>query len=92
MKILAKSPSGSTYDEIEVDYEGSGLLIAFCNRYLMDTLRACGTDRVIISLSSPLIAINIVPAIPEDDIEEEFMLLPLKINPATEAANANYNY
>jgi DNA polymerase-3 subunit beta len=92
LKILAKSPSGSTYDEIEVDHEGDGLLIAFCNRYLMDTLRACGTDRVKISLSSPLIAINIVPAVPEDDVEEEYMLLPLKINPATEASNNNYNY
>ena len=80
LKVLATSAAGSTYDEIEVEHEGEGLLIAFNNRYLIDSVKACGTDVFNISMSSPLTSINLEPADPEEGIEEEYMLLPVKMN------------
>ena len=80
LKVLATSTAGSTYDEIEVEHEGDALLIAFNNRYLIDSVKACGTDTLYISMSSPLTSINLEPAIPEEGVEEEYMLLPVKMN------------
>lgn len=79
LKVLAVSGAGSTYDEIEVDHEGEDLLIAFNNRYLMDSVRACTADELLITLSSPLTSINIEPAYEREGIEEKFMLLPVKM-------------
>lgn len=82
LKISAVSTMGSTYEELEVDHEGGDLIIAFNNRYLIDSVQASGADRVKISMSSPLSSINIEPA--EDDTasdaeEELFMLLPVRM-------------
>ena len=79
LKVLAVSGAGSTYDEIEVAHEGEDLLIAFNNRYLMDSVRACTADELMITLSSPLTSINIEPAYEREGIEEKFMLLPVKM-------------
>ena len=82
LKISAVSTMGSTYEELEVEHEGGDLVIAFNNRYLIDSVQASGADRVKISMSSPLSSINIEPA--EDDTasdaeEELFMLLPVRM-------------
>ena len=79
LKIHASSGAGSTYDEIEIEHEGEDLLIAFNNRYLMDSVRACTADELKITLSSPLTSINIEPAYEMEGIEEKFMLLPVKM-------------
>ena len=79
MKISATSGTGSSYDEIPVGHEGEDLIIAFNNRYLIDSLRACQADRVKISMSSPLSSINIEPG-DEDTVDEDlFMLLPVRM-------------
>ena len=80
LKVLASSTTGSTYDEIEVNHEGESILIAFNNRWLIDSVRACGTDKLKISLTSPLAGINIEPLEKEEGIEEEYMLLPVRMN------------
>ena len=80
LKVLANSTAGSTYDEIEVDHEGDSILIAFNNRWLIDSVRACGTDVLKISLTSALTGINIEPDEKEEGIEEEYMLLPVRMN------------
>ena len=81
MKILATSTAGSTYDELTVDHEGDDLVIAFNNRYLLDSLRACTADRIKISMTSALTSINIEPADEETDEQnrELFMLLPVRM-------------
>lgn len=81
LKIYATSTAGSTYDEIVIDHEGDDMIIAFNNRYLIDSLRACSADRVKISLTSPLTSINIEPADGEEEenSEELFMLLPVRM-------------
>lgn len=81
LKISAVSTMGSTYEELEVEHEGGDVIIAFNNRYLIDSVKASGADRIKISMSSPLSSINIEPA--EDDTasdaEELYMLLPVRM-------------
>ena len=81
LKISATSGTGSAYDEVAIDHEGEEIVIAFNNRYLIDSLRACNADRVKISLSSPLTSINIEPDDDDRDtaIEDLFMLLPVRM-------------
>ena len=80
LKVLANSAAGSTYDEIEIEQEGGDLLIAFNNRYLIDSVRACECDRVRVALSSPLTSVNIEPAEGgNEDCEDLFMLLPVRM-------------
>ena len=79
LKISATSASGSTYDEIAVDHEGPDLVIAFNNRFLIDSVRACDAESVKISMSSALTSINIEPAEEEDGKEEIFMILPVRM-------------
>lgn len=80
LKILASSAAGSTYDEIEVEHDGGDILIAFNNKYLIDAVRACDANKLLISLSSPLTSINIEPDEgKEEGTEDLFMLLPVKM-------------
>ena len=80
LKVLASSSAGSTYDEIEIEHEGADLLIAFNNRFLIDSVRACSCDKIRMSLSSPLTSVNIEPAEGGDEgAEDLFMLLPVRM-------------
>lgn len=79
MKISAISSAGSTYDELFIDHMGDDLLIAFNNRYLIDSVKACGEEKIILSMSSPLTSMNIEPAEKEENKEEIFMLLPVRM-------------
>ena len=79
LKISATSGTGSSYDEVAIGHEGDDLIIAFNNRYLIDSLRACSADRVKLSMSSPLSSINIEPADDDNDAEDLFMLLPVRM-------------
>ena len=79
LKISAVSTLGSTYDEIEIEQEGSNLLIAFNNRFLIDSLRASDAEEVKLSMTSALTSMNIEPACPQEDQKELFMLLPVRM-------------
>ena len=79
LKISALSTQGSTYDEIEIGHEGDDLLIAFNNRFLIDSLRASDAEEIKLSMTSALTSINIEPAVQEEGREELFMLLPVRM-------------
>ncbi|MBQ9131188.1 MAG: DNA polymerase III subunit beta [Clostridia bacterium] len=79
LKISATSTLGSTYDEMEVTHEGEDILIAFNNRFLIDSLRASDEEELRISLTSALTSINIEPAVAKEDSTELFMLLPVRM-------------
>ncbi len=80
LKIMAASAAGSTYDEIEIEHDGGDLLIAFNNRFLIDSIRACESEKIRIALSSPLTSVNIQPADGKDESSEDlFMLLPVRM-------------
>ena len=78
LKIFANSTAGSTYDELPIEHEGDDLVIAFNNRYLIDSLRACTADRIKLSMTSPLSSINIEPCEQGED-KELFLLLPVRM-------------
>ncbi|MBR3879541.1 MAG: DNA polymerase III subunit beta [Clostridia bacterium] len=77
MKVSAVSAAGSIYDELEIEHTGDDLSIAFNNRYLIDSIRACRSQTVRISMSSPLMSINVEPCDDEEGTEL-FMLLPVR--------------
>jgi DNA polymerase-3 subunit beta len=80
LKVLATSAAGSTYDEIDINHEGADLMIAFKNKFLTDSVRACESDRIRIALSSHLTSVNIEPMDKEDENSEDlFMLLPVRM-------------
>ena len=79
MAISANSAIGSTYDEVEIDHEGGDMFIAFNNRFLIDSVRACRGEKTVISLSSALTSINIEPETNEEGGEDIFMLLPVRM-------------
>ena len=79
LKISATSGTGSSYDEVAIGHEGDDLVIAFNNRYLIDSLRACQADRIKLSMSSPLSSINIEPSDDDTTDEDLFMLLPVRM-------------
>ena len=79
LKITANSSAGSTYDEIEIEDIGENLIIGFNNRYLINSIRACDSERIKLSLSSPLSSMNIEPENKKENEEELFMLLPVRL-------------
>ncbi len=77
LKVSAVSSAGSIYDEFNVEHTGDDISIAFNNRFLIDSIRACRSEKIKISMSSPLMSINVEPCDDEDG-EELFMLLPVR--------------
>jgi DNA polymerase-3 subunit beta len=79
LKVSATSTLGSTYDEIEIAHDGEDLLIAFNNRFLIDSLRALDSETVRFSMTSALTSINMEPETATEDTSEIFMLLPVRM-------------
>ena len=82
LKINAVSSAGSTYDELFIEHTGDDIIIAFNNRYLIDSVRASTGEEIYLDLSSPLTSMNILPC--DNDYEEKgeeelFMLLPVRM-------------
>ena len=81
LRIYAMSVAGSTYDEVNIEHEGDDILIAFNNRFLLDSVRSCSGEKIKLMLSSPLGSMNIIPEsdeYAENGIEELYMLLPVR--------------
>ncbi len=76
-KVSAVSTAGSIYDEFDIKHEGEDLSIAFNNRFLIDSIRGCRSEKIKISMSSPLMSINVEPC-DEECGSELFMLLPVR--------------
>ena len=81
LRISAISAAGSTYDEVSIDHKGDDLVIAFNNRFLIDGVRSCDSDRIRMTMSTPLGSMNITPEendYEQNGAEELFMLLPVR--------------
>ena len=81
LRISAISAAGSTYDEIAIGHEGDDLVIAFNNRFLIDGVRSCDSEKVRMAMSSPLGSMNMTPAdndYEQNGKEELYMLLPVR--------------
>ena len=81
LRISAISAAGSTYDEIAIGHDGDDLVIAFNNRFLIDGVRSCDSEKVRMAMSSPLGSMNMTPAdndYEQNGKEELYMLLPVR--------------
>ena len=88
LKISAESTIGSTYDELVVEHEDRDIIIAFNNRYLMDSIRACDGENITLKMSTALTSMNIEPCYADDEVnksDEIFMLLPVRMKENYEA-------
>ena len=46
LRIYAMSVAGSTYDELTVEHSDDDILIAFNNRFLIDSIRSCSGKKI----------------------------------------------
>ena len=79
LEVSAVSVNGSSYDEVKINHEGEDIVIAFNNRFLIDSLRSCDTESVRFSLSTPLTGMNIEPVGEEDGVEEVYTIQPIRM-------------
>ena len=78
IKVTAMSTISSLYDEVECEHEGEDLFISFNNRFLIECVRACDAENILLSLNSSFSAMNITPD-DEDSDNDVYMVLPIKI-------------
>lgn len=76
LKLSCITTIGKSYDEFEFDGEVPHLEIGFNNRYLLDALRACPSEKVCISLQGSL---NPIVFTPEDGNAFTYLVLPVRL-------------
>jgi DNA polymerase-3 subunit beta len=78
LRIAAMSAGGSTNDELWIEHVGDDVSIALNNRYMIDALRACSGDRVMIKMTSARTPIYIMPDEESENTSEFYFLLPIR--------------
>ena len=76
IRISAVTALGSANDKISGYTEGKRTEIGFNNRFVLDALRSCDTDEVLINLNGPIAPAVILP--PEGD-NFLYLVLPVRI-------------
>lgn len=76
IRISSITSIGTANDKVMADIEGNRVEIGFNNRYLLDALKACNTDRVRIKLNGSISPILILPTEGESFI---FLVLPVRL-------------
>lgn len=76
IKISSITSLGAANDRIPAKIQGNKIEIGFNNRFLLDALKVCDTDEVIIKLGSPVLPIIIVPKQGDNFL---FLVLPVKL-------------
>lgn len=76
IQISCSTPLGKSYDEVACSLNGDNVEMGFNNKYIMDALKAAGSDQVRIELSGPLSPIKVLPLEGEDYL---FLVLPVRL-------------
>lgn len=79
LKITSASANGRAYDELKIEKTGDDLEIGFNCKFLLDALRACGTERVRLALNTPLSCMVIRPAEEQPDGDYLYLVLPIRM-------------
>lgn len=74
--ISCSTAMGRASDHFQASITGNRLEMGFNNKYLLDALRASGTDKVKVELNGPLSPVKIIPM--EGD-EFLFLVLPVRL-------------
>lgn len=67
---------GKANDEIDCEKSGENVEIGFNSKYLLDALRACGSDEVLLQLTGPLAPMRVVPREGDSFL---FLVLPVRL-------------
>lgn len=76
IKISSITSLGTANDKISAEIDGERIEIGFNNRFLIEALRVCDTDEVLIKLNSPVSPIIILPPEGESFL---FLVLPVRL-------------
>jgi DNA polymerase-3 subunit beta len=77
LKLSSSSPDlGQAQEELDVDYAGEAVQIAFNVRYLLEALAVSGGKEVRLSLQDPLSPARIVPT---DDADTLAVVMPMRV-------------
>ena len=76
IRISSTTALGTAHDRVPCKSEGEQMEIGFNNRYLLDALRVCDADEVLVKIGSPILPILIVPTEGEDFL---FLVLPVRL-------------
>lgn len=79
LHIYADNLNGRVDDNIPIEKTGDDVFIAFNCRYLIDALRACPKDSLKLSLSGPLMSMQIEGVDDDGDDNFLYMVLPIRI-------------
>jgi len=79
LKISSVSVNGRVYDEIYVEGLEGEIEIGFNCRYLLEALRACGSERVLCEMNTPLSCMVIRPAEKSDGEDYLYLVLPIRM-------------
>ena len=79
LHITSKSANGDIHEEIEASHTGPDIEIGFNCRYLIDTMRSIGTEKIKIKLITPNMSATIEPIDEEAPDSYIYMVLPLKM-------------
>lgn len=76
LRIDCKTPIGKINDSIEAEVNGESIEIGFNNKYLIDALKSCDTDKIKIQLLAPNRPVKIVPIAGDSFL---FLLMPIQL-------------
>lgn len=79
LKITSSSASGRAYDEVRIVKTGDNIDIGFNCKYLLEALRACGTEAVRLALNTPLSCMVIRPMEEQSDDKFLYLVLPIRM-------------
>lgn len=79
LDISSVSAKGKVRDEVFIEKEGQDIEIGFSCRYLIDSIKACKTEKVKLSLASPLISMLMEPAENKKNEKLTMLVLPIKL-------------
>jgi len=76
LKVSASSQTLEFEDELPADYKGNDFVIAFNPGYILDGLKAIGSDKVNVSFTTP---VNPVLLEPEGEGEYKYVVMPMRV-------------
>jgi len=74
--VRCQTPLGKVVDEFMPDkFEGESVEIGFNNRYMLDALRNCRAERMVMEMNGPLSPVKLLP---EDGKDFIYLVLPVR--------------
>ncbi|MEG1994198.1 MAG: DNA polymerase III subunit beta [Oscillospiraceae bacterium] len=76
IKLSCNTNLGKAYDEFSCEIDGSSVEMGFNNKYILDALRACDCDKVMLKINGALSPMKVVPTEGESFL---FLVLPVRL-------------